>query len=100
MSWKRATRWQREVNFAICQLRHDIHESPDLAGVEQTEKSIADVRSPSLYILIVLSSIFGAFVYKLRFEGIFTCPADGYANGSYLADCQVATVGIRSEEHT
>jgi hypothetical protein len=38
-------------------------------------------------------ALLGAFGYKLRFDGIFACPAGGYAGNSYLADCPVGGYG-------
>lgn len=48
---------------------------------------------PVLYILIVLCGIIGPFVFKLRTNGIFACPADGYAGNHYLAYCHVKGYG-------
>lgn len=48
---------------------------------------------PGAYAAIVVLALLGAFGYKLRFDGIFACPADGYAENSYLADCQVGGYG-------
>ena len=48
---------------------------------------------PVLYILIVLCGIIGPFVFKLRANGIFACPADGYTGNRYLAYCQVTGYG-------
>lgn len=48
---------------------------------------------PVLYILIVLCGIIGPFLFKLRANGIFACPADGYAGNRYLAYCQVTGYG-------
>ena len=48
---------------------------------------------PALYILIILCGIIGPFVFKLRANGIFACPADGYTGNRYLAYCQVTGYG-------
>lgn len=48
---------------------------------------------PALYILIILCGIIGPFLFKLRSNGIFACPADGYAGNQYLAYCQVTGYG-------
>lgn len=48
---------------------------------------------PVLYILIILCGIIGPFVFKLRANGIFACPADGYTGNRYLAYCQVTGYG-------
>ena len=48
---------------------------------------------PILYILIVLCGIIGPFLFKLRANGIFACPADGYADNHYLAYCQATGYG-------
>lgn len=46
-----------------------------------------------LYILILLCGLVGPFLFKLRTNGIFACPADGYADSHYLAYCQVPGYG-------
>jgi len=48
---------------------------------------------PSLYIVIVIAAVLAAFVYDLRTKGIFACPGAGYANDSYLANCNSAGYG-------
>ena len=48
---------------------------------------------PVLYILIILCGIIGPFLFKLRANGIFACPADGYTGNQYLAYCQVTGYG-------
>ncbi|GIL06950.1 MAG: hypothetical protein BroJett031_34700 [Betaproteobacteria bacterium] len=48
---------------------------------------------PGAYAAIVVLALLGAFGYKLRFDGIFACPAGGYAGNSYLADCAAGGYG-------
>jgi hypothetical protein len=48
---------------------------------------------PALYTMILLLSVAGAFAYKLRSEGIFACPADGYASNHFLAYCHASAYG-------
>jgi hypothetical protein len=48
---------------------------------------------PASFTLLVACSFVGTFVYKLRFDGIFACPASGYGSNAYLADCTARTYG-------
>lgn len=48
---------------------------------------------PALYVLVISCSVLGAFVYKLRVDGIFACPASGYGSNAYLTDCTARTYG-------
>ena len=48
---------------------------------------------PGIYALIIAGCLVGALAFKLRIEGIFACPANGYAPNSYLADCQAKAYG-------
>ena len=48
---------------------------------------------PALFVLLVACSFGGTFVYKLRFDGIFACPASGYSSTAYLSDCTARTYG-------
>jgi hypothetical protein len=48
---------------------------------------------PALFALLIVLSFVGTFVYKLRFDGIFACPASGYGTGAYLSDCTARTYG-------
>jgi hypothetical protein len=47
---------------------------------------------PALYIVIVLCAVAGTFGYKLRFEGVFACPAADTAD-TFLADCNSSGYG-------
>src|SRR5215813_13079420 len=49
---------------------------------------------PASFALLVVLSFGGTFVYKLRVEGIFACPANGYDSNAYLSDCNVRTYGV------
>jgi hypothetical protein len=51
------------------------------------------VAQPRVYTLILLCALCGTLAYKLRFEGIFACSADGYVPNRYLADCQAKEYG-------
>jgi hypothetical protein len=48
---------------------------------------------PITYVIIVCASVLGAFAYKLRFESIFSCRADGYSSDQYLAYCHGSNYG-------
>ena len=46
-----------------------------------------------LYLVVVLSVALATYGYKLRFEGIFSCQANGYGSDRYLAYCQAIHYG-------
>jgi len=48
---------------------------------------------PALFVLLIACSFGGTFVYKLRVDGIFACPASGYGSNAYLSDCTARTYG-------
>jgi len=48
---------------------------------------------PALFVLLIACSFGGTFVYKVRFDGIFACPASGYGSNAYLSDCTARTYG-------
>ncbi len=48
---------------------------------------------PVAYILIIFVAVVAAYAYRLRTEGIFSCQADGYTLGRYLAYCNGADFG-------
>ena len=48
---------------------------------------------PGLYALLLTLSIVATFVYKLRVDGIFACPASGYKANAYLTDCNASAYG-------
>jgi hypothetical protein len=48
---------------------------------------------PALFVLLVACSFGATFVYKLRVDGIFACPASGYGSNAYLSDCTARTYG-------
>jgi hypothetical protein len=67
------------------------------SGVAQSMNSPAEIKTaadearpisvrPALYIAIVLCAFVGTFVYKMRFDGVFACPAADTAD-SFLAEC-------------
>ena len=49
--------------------------------------------TPTLFVLLIACSFGGAFVYKLRVDGIFACPSSGYGSNAYLSDCTAKTYG-------
>lgn len=48
---------------------------------------------PGWYIVLILCAALGAYGYKLKTEGIFACPATGYAPDWYLAYCHADGYG-------
>lgn len=48
---------------------------------------------PIAYLFIVLLAVVCTLAYKLRVDGIFACPASGYATDAYLSDCQASAYG-------
>lgn len=48
---------------------------------------------PALFSLLIALAFGGTFVYKVRFDGIFACPASGYGSNAYLSDCTARTYG-------
>ena len=48
---------------------------------------------PALYVLLIACSVLGSFIYKLRTEGIFACPASGYGSNAYLTECTAKAYG-------
>jgi hypothetical protein len=43
---------------------------------------------PAIYILILLAACAASFLYKLRIDSIFACPASGYTSDRYLSNCE------------
>jgi hypothetical protein len=52
-----------------------------------------DSASPALYIAILIVALVGTYVFRLRTQGIFACPASGYANDGYLGYCNASAYG-------
>lgn len=48
---------------------------------------------PAVYAFILIAALVASYVYKLRFEGIFACPASGYPADGYLGLCNVDAYG-------
>ena len=74
--------------------------SSSLATSQSTFKSTGSTLlavRPGLYILILVCSVLGGFAYKVRGEGVFACPADGYRSNNYLAHCE--TTGYADYDH-
>jgi hypothetical protein len=42
---------------------------------------------PVIYILILLAACAASFIYQLRVNNIFACPASGYTSDRYLSNC-------------
>jgi hypothetical protein len=51
---------------------------------------------PAIYILILLAVCAASFLYKLRTDNIFACPASGYTSDRYLSSCET---GYGDYEH-
>ena len=45
---------------------------------------------PAIYILILLAACAASFLYKLRADNIFACPASGYTSDRYLSNCETS----------
>jgi hypothetical protein len=63
------------------------------AGVESDRLAWYRKAAPATYALLILLALVGAFIYKLRVDGIFACPASGYGANAYLSDCTARTYG-------
>jgi hypothetical protein len=48
---------------------------------------------PTMYITLVVAIVAAAYVYSLRFHGIFACSAEGYSSDRYLAECNAPSYG-------
>ena len=48
---------------------------------------------PTIYILILLSAFLASYLYKLRVDYIFSCPASGYTSDRYLTYCDATNYG-------
>jgi len=48
---------------------------------------------PGLFALLIACSFGATFLYKIRVDGIFACPAAGYGSNAYLSDCTAKTYG-------
>jgi hypothetical protein len=48
---------------------------------------------PSGYLIIIVLVSVAAFGYRVRIQGLFSCPAAGYGEGYYLAYCHGETFG-------
>jgi hypothetical protein len=66
---------------------------PNSEAIRSEKRAFAFSAKPTLYTLVLLLSVFGAFAYKLRSQGIFGCPADGYGANHYLAYCHSTAYG-------
>jgi hypothetical protein len=50
-------------------------------------------KRPAIYILILLGAFVTSYLYKLRVDNIFACPASGYTSDRYLAYCEAVNYG-------
>ncbi|HEU5296761.1 MAG TPA: hypothetical protein VFU71_18410 [Burkholderiaceae bacterium] len=48
---------------------------------------------PAAYVTVVCLCLLAAFVYKMRIDGVFACPASGYGPDAYLSDCTASNFG-------
>jgi hypothetical protein len=48
---------------------------------------------PVVYVAIIVASLLGTYLYKLRTQGIFACPATGYPSDGYLGYCEALAYG-------
>jgi hypothetical protein len=67
---------------------------PAAADISQPDRLAWNKKAvPALFSLLIALSFIGAFVYKIRFDGIFSCPASGYGSNGYLSDCTARSFG-------
>lgn len=59
----------------------------------EAEPAPAQRARPGVYIAIVVCALLAAFGYRQRINGIFACPATGYAADAYLSDCLARNYG-------
>jgi hypothetical protein len=69
------------------------HLLPKTEAIRVERFAWAAAAKPAVYILILLSAVFATFAFKLRSQGIFACPADGYAANHFLAYCHATAYG-------
>jgi hypothetical protein len=48
---------------------------------------------PALYVSVILLAVLATYLYKLRVDGIFSCPANSYGSDWYLAYCNATAYG-------
>jgi hypothetical protein len=72
-------------------VREDV--SAGTAGVRTRARAGATWFKPFGYVLIVALAATVAFTYRVRLQGLFTCPASGYALGYFVAYCHGETFG-------
>jgi hypothetical protein len=65
----------------------------DLKTVNAGSVELKLARAPALYVGLILFCALAAFLYKLRFDGAFACPANGYVSSAYLSDCTASNFG-------
>jgi hypothetical protein len=63
-----------------------------LQGVLTKRDSLFKERA-AIYILILLTACAASFLYKLRADTIFACPASGYTSDRFLAYCEATNYG-------
>jgi hypothetical protein len=65
---------------------------PETADIDSTATRNARFGA-GYYIAVVILAALAAYVYLLRTEGIFSCPATGYSKDTYLAYCGAPQYG-------
>ena len=48
---------------------------------------------PVLYIVVIVMALIGAYAFKLRTEGVFSCTAEGYRADRYMGYCNGSAYG-------
>jgi hypothetical protein len=48
---------------------------------------------PALYVAILIAALVGTYLFRIRTQGIFACPASGYAGNGYLGYCNASAYG-------
>jgi hypothetical protein len=62
-------------------------EAPSRNFALKAVKTLLVSEHPTLYALLLLAAILGAYSFSMRAQGIFSCPASGYSSDFYLAYC-------------
>lgn len=68
----------------------------ELAKADYASNSVGKLflaERAAAYVLIVIAAILGAYLYTLRAQSIFACPASGYSADNYLAYCHADHYG-------
>lgn len=69
-------------------------EAPDTPSPDATvAQSSYEMAKPIIYSLVIALVAVSTYLYKLRTDGIFACPAHPYTDTNYLAYCQAGDYG-------